>query len=94
MPVYNVAAVKEGELEMVLVPMSDDFDKQDDESREYFLDVVKAAAAKAKLKGTVIVAWIGESGKLQCLAPRDYREYLSTTTLAGIRKKCNAKLTC
>ena len=92
MPSFMVAHVKHQGVELVLVPLEDDFDRYPREEQSALIAELRKRAREAGLRGTVVPVWNVEHEHMKFVAPREMHALFKGVDVNWVRASVNLDL--
>lgn len=92
MPSQSAAIIRDGWIEMVIVPLSDDFDRRSSKEQDEVYDRTSKSAAAAGLKPSMALLWKGERGQLRHRGPSRWRSFMESVTIASVERRLNCTI--
>lgn len=91
---FQVADLHEQGVDMILVPLDDDFDLKRDEAKQQTTNTLKMYAASAGLRGTVVPVWMARNGRMSFIAPRHWHPFFANLSMSAIHANLDRELIC
>lgn len=92
MPHFRVAQVQHDGVDLIIVPLTEDFGRKTEEQQNQAIDELQLRAATAGLKGTVTAVWDNGFGRLMFRAPLNWHQFFSSLTWQWLRMHINRDL--
>jgi hypothetical protein len=93
MNTFKVAHIREQGIDLIIVPLSQDFQHKSDEEQQDTISALQVCASNAGLAGTVVPVWRhGASHRFIC--PENWTPFFKTFTWNNIMSNINKELTC
>lgn len=91
---FRVAHLHEQGVDMIIVPLEDDFDLKREEEKHQTKSTLQMYAASAGLRGTVVPVWMARNGRLSFIAPRPWHPFFANLSMSAIHANLNRELIC
>lgn len=92
MPTLEIAHVNKQGVDLIIVPLSRDFDLKSDADKDAAVDEIQYAAASAGLGGTVVPVWPKHNNRMAFIAPTQWHPFFRSIDLRWIRANLNRRL--
>jgi hypothetical protein len=90
---FDVAHVRQQGVDLIIVPLNNDFGRKAPAEQEDAIAGLQQCAASAGLRGTVVPVWI-EGSSMRFIAPRPWHPFFQSLSWAVVRANINRRLTC
>jgi hypothetical protein len=93
---YDIAHVKEGGQDMIIIPVSDRFGFQSPRIQEQFYTDMEVCAKSTGLSGTVVLMTENRRGQTNFYGPKEWGSFFKhwDITMNWVRARINYELTC
>ena len=91
MPRFQLAHIREQGVDIMIVPLSDDFEVKSDSDRAAIIDELQVRARAAGLAGTVVPVWVS-SGTVHFIAPPNWHPFFRSLNMQFVRANLNREL--
>ena len=92
LPRFKIAHVKEQGIDLVIVPVANDFEHKTESERSQVVELLQAKATSAGLVGAVVLVWDSGAGQMGFRAPPSYYAYFRSISLPVVWAKLNREL--
>ena len=92
MPKVQVAHVKQQGVDLIIVPLDDDFGRKSDIDRRRAIAELQARSASAGLRGAVVPVWDNGDGCMAFIAPRPWHPFFKSIDLGRVWASVNREL--
>lgn len=91
---FRVAHLHEQGVDMIVVPLDDDFDLKLDTEKRKTADALQMYATSAGLRGTVVPVWMARNGRMSFIAPRPWHSFFASLSMSAVHANLNRELIC
>ena len=92
MPTFEVAHIKEQGVDLIIIPLDDNFRFKTPQQQHGVVSELQARATSAGLAGTVVPVWDSGGGRLAFLAPRPWHPFFRSLNWSTVAASINRKL--
>lgn len=92
MPRFKVAHVKEQGIDLIIIPLDDNFGRKTPTERNSAIAELQARASSAGLAGTVIPVWDTGGGRMAFIAPPNWHPFFRSISLSHVVANLNREL--
>jgi hypothetical protein len=92
MPTFQVAQVRHGDQDMVIVPLDRAFGKRSSTEQARIQEAFQRSASAAKLPGVVVLVWEDSHGKMAHRAPPTLNDFLKSIDMVYVATALNRTL--
>lgn len=92
MPRFKVAHLKEQGVDLIIIPLDNDFGYKTDSEQIQSVRELQRRASSAGLRGAVIPVWDGGGGRMAFRAPHNYHPYFQSIDLSVVWANVNREL--
>ncbi len=93
MPSFMVAHVKHKGVDLVLIPLEEEFDRYSPEDKAALVAELRKRSKEAGLLGTVVPVWKTANEHMKFVAPRDMHELFKGVDVNWVLASVNRDLT-
>jgi hypothetical protein len=90
---YDVAHINEQGVDLIIVPLADDYEWKTDIQQRQIISGLQACANAAGLRGTVVPVWQA-GGCMKFIAPTNWHSFFRSIDFNYIAMNINRELTC
>lgn len=92
MPHYKIAHVKEQGVNLIIIPLDEEFGGQSIEVQRDALAELQERSGAAGLAGTVVPVWEDSSGRMGFLAPQNFQPFFKSLLISQVLASLNGEL--
>lgn len=92
MPTIKVAHVKQQGVDLVIVPLDDEFGRKPERDRHAAIAELQTRSVSAGLKGTVVPVWDDGGGRMAFIAPQPWHPFFKSINLGSVWANVNREL--
>lgn len=92
MPTFNIAHVREQGQDMIIVPLSHEFELKTDVEKEEVMTEFQLRSRAAGLAGRVVLVWDAGGGRTRFIAPQPWHPFFQSISLSQIQSALNRTL--
>jgi hypothetical protein len=92
MPRYNVAHVKEQDIDLIIIPLESRFGTIGSSEQATETQMFQMRANAAGLAGTVVLVWDAGGNRMGFHAPQQWHPFFSGLGLAAVQQSLNREL--
>lgn len=92
MPRFKVAHVREQGIDLIIIPLDDDFGRKTQADQNSAIAELQARASSAGLAGRVVPAWDAGGGRMAFIAPPNWHPFFKSINLAFVIANINREL--
>lgn len=90
---WHIAHIREQGIDLIIVPLDDQFEYKPDDLKQELIDGLQLCAGSAGLAGKVVPVWL-VGGRMKFIAPPNWHPFFKSITWNRILQSRNKKLTC
>jgi hypothetical protein len=93
MPSFEVAHIREQGIDLIIIPLKNDFGQKGHSTQEEIVEELQLHASSAGLAGTVVPVWQSSGGRMGFIAPSNWHPFFKGLNLNFIARNINKKIT-
>lgn len=90
---YDITHINEQGVDLIIVPLADDYEWKNDAQKHQIIAGLQACANAAGLRGTVVPVW-ESGGYMKFIAPPSWHPFFRSIDLSFVAMNINRELTC
>ena len=91
MPRFKVAHIREQGVDLIIIPLAEDFDQQSLTDQKKAISQLQSHARSAGLAGTVVPVWLS-GDKMKFIAPPNWHSYFQSINMSFIWTNVNKEI--
>lgn len=92
MPRFKVAHVREQGIDLIIIPLDDNFGRKTHDDQHSAIAELQARASSAGLAGKVVPVWDAGGGRMAFIAPPNWNPFFKSINLAFVAANINREL--
>lgn len=92
MPRYEVAHIREQEVDLIIIPLKSSFKYKNKTDQYSIISELQSKASDAGLAGTVVPVWDNGGGQMGFIAPRNWHPFFKSINLEFVAYNINREL--
>jgi hypothetical protein len=92
MPHFKVAHIKEQGIDLIIIPLDDDFGRKTQAEQHGIIRELQMRTSSAGLAGTVVPVWDAGGGRMAFIAPPNWHPFFQSISLAHVAANLNREI--
>jgi hypothetical protein len=92
MPSFKVAHVREQGIDLIIVPVDQDFNFKPSSDQNAFISTLESRAHEAGLAGSVVPVWEASFGQMRFLAPPGWHPFFRGLSMRAVLIRLNKEV--